>query len=269
MNLNETQVSLPITRYCNERLTSTKDNLVVEEPLEIVLDGNSYYVTMRSPGKELFLALGYCFSEGLIDSMADVLLTHHCRATAQNRIEITLDPKRKANKGLEIKAKLLSPSSRRDIGSKEIVEECYTKFPLRESSLCIPTFKIDEMIGIVETCQQIFAQTGGNHAAGIFNKECQLLAFAEDVGRHNALDKAMGRLVFDGKISEAMVVVVTSRLSYEMIQKTGHSRVQLLIGMSSATALAVAVANSMNMTLIGFAKKGGGNIYTVAERIIL
>jgi|GEM_PF-647133 len=269
VDLNKGQVTVPITRYRNGVVIPTDDILVVEEPLEIFLDGNPYYLTMRMPGNEMLLAIGYCFSEGIIDSIDDVLLVHYCREKAGNRIEITLDPKRRAAKGLEIKAKRLMTYSSCGICGKEIVEDLCTRLRPRDDSVSISAFQIDEMMGIVEKCQQIFAQTGGAHAAGIFNKDCQLLAFAEDVGRHNALDKAMGRLVFDDKMGEAVVVVVTSRLSYEMVQKTGRSGAQILIGMSSATSLAVELAKSINLTLIGFAKKGCGNVYTAAARIAL
>jgi len=267
--VNKGRVTLPITRYRNAVDVSTDDALVVEEPLEIFLNGNPYYLTMRTPGEEMFLALGYCFSEGVIDSMNDVSLVHYCGEENGNRIEITLDPKGQAAKGLEIKAKRLTTYSSCGICGKELVEDICTKLCLREDDVRISICQINDMIGNLEKCQQIFPQTGGTHAAGIFDKDCQLLAFAEDVGRHNALDKAMGKLVFNGKINEAMVAVMTSRLSYEIVQKTGRSGVQILVGMSSATSLAVELAKNINITLIGFAKKGWGNIYTTAKRIIL
>jgi len=266
--LNKGEVRVPIVRYRNGAVTPTDDVLVVEEPLEIFLNGNPYYLTMRIPGEEMFLALGYCFSEGVIDSMDDVGLVHFCTEETGNRIEITLDPKCHATKGLAIKGKPLMTYSSCGICGKELVEDLCTRLHPREDSFHIPALKIDEMINTVEKCQQIFAKTGGTHAAGVFNQDCKLLAFAEDVGRHNALDKAMGRLVFDDKISEAMIVVVTSRLSYEMVQKTGRSGAQILIGMSSATSLAVELAKNINLTLIGFSKQNCGNIYVAVERII-
>ena len=266
--MNKGEVNVPIVRYCNGGVTPTDDVLVVEEPLEIFLNGNPYYLTMRIPGEEMFLALGYCFSEGVIDSMDDVGLVHFCAEETGNRIEITLNPKCNATKGLTIKGKRSMTYSSCGICGKELVEELCTRLYPREDSFHIPALKIDEMINTVEKYQQIFAKTGGTHAAGIFNQDCNLLAFAEDVGRHNALDKAMGRLVFEGKIREAMIVVVTSRLSYEMVQKTGRSGAQILIGMSSATSLAVELAKNINLTLIGFSKKNCGNIYAAVERII-
>jgi len=268
VDLTKNPITFPVTRYRNEVLTIIDDGLVVEEPLEIFLDGNPYYLTMRMPGEEIFLALGYCFSEGIIDSMDDVLLVHYCGEETGNRIEMTLAPKGQAAKGVEIKEKPLMTYSSCGICGKELIEDLCTRLRPREATLRLSVFQIDEMIGNVEKCQQIFVQTGGSHAAGIFNKDGQLLAFAEDVGRHNALDKAMGRIIFDGKISEAMIVVVTSRLSYEMVQKTGRSSAQILVGLSSATSLAVELAKNINLTLIGFGKKGCGNVYTVAERII-
>jgi FdhD protein len=132
----------------------------------------------------------------------------------------------------------------------------------------VPISRIDDMMGEVERRQQIFGETGATHAAAIFNRDFELLAFSEDIGRHNALDKAMGRLVYEGKIAEAMIIAMTSRVSYEMVQKTGRSGAEIIIGISAATSLAIDLAKSFNLTLIGFTRKARCNVYTAAERIV-
>jgi FdhD protein len=149
-----------------------------------------------------------------------------------------------------------------------MVEDIYMKLNSREKSCSVPVSRIDDMMGEVEKRQQIFGETGATHAAAFFNRDFELLAFSEDIGRHNALDKAMGRLVYEDKIGEALAVAVTSRVSYEMVQKAGRSGAAILIGISTATSLAIDLAKSINLTLIGFARKGRCNVYTAAERII-
>jgi FdhD protein len=267
-DLRKSEATVAITRYKKEGMIETDDVVAIEEPLEIYIDGSPHYLTMRLPGEEMYLALGYCFSEGIIDSMDDVHIVHYCGEEAGNRVDITLDPKRKAAKGLTIKEKRLTTYSSCGICGKEMVEDICMSLRHRENSFVIPVFRIGKIIGIVKQRQQIFAKTGATHAAGIFNRDCELLAVSEDLGRHNALDKAIGRLVFEGKVGEAMIVVVTSRVSYEMIQKTGRSGAEILIGISPVTSLAVELAKKINLTLIGFARNGRSNVYTVAERIV-
>jgi len=259
---------LVIRRYQKEAISFFDDRVVVEEPLEIYVNGDPYYMTMRLPGQEMELALGYCFGEGIIDSMQDVLLVRYCEEGAGNRVEITLDQKRLAEKGLKIKGRVLPAYSSCGICGKEMVADICSRLERCDDSFRMPVSRIDDMIREAEARQLVFSQTGGTHATGIFDRDYELIAFAEDVGRHNAVDKAVGRLVAEGRIDEAMVVVATSRLTYEMVQKTGRSGAQVLVGISIATSLAIDLAARINLTLIGFARKGRGNVYTGSHRVI-
>lgn len=267
-DVRKAQAALSIRRYEREEISFLGDRVVIEEPLEIYVNGDPYYMTMRLPGQEMELALGYCFGEGIIDSMHDVLLVRHCEEEAGNRVEITLEEKRLAEKGVSIKGRVLPAYSSCGICGKEMVADICNRIDRCGDSFRMPVSRIDDMIGEVEARQLVFLQTGGTHATGIFNKNYELIAFAEDVGRHNALDKATGELVAQGRIGEAMVVVATSRLSYEMVQKTARSGAQVLVGVSIATSLAIDLAERVNLTLIGFARKGRGNVYSGSQRVI-
>ncbi len=123
------------------------------------------------------------------------------------------------------------------------------------------------MLRAVERCQEHFGKTGGTHAAGLFDRDMELFAFAEDIGRHNALDKAVGGVVLGGKIDDVMVVVLTSRLSYEMVFKAGRTSAEVLIGMSSPTSLGVELASRVDLTVLGFARQGRFNVYSGADRV--
>jgi FdhD protein len=126
--------------------------------------------------------------------------------------------------------------------------------------------KLQEML--VEG-QQIFRNTGGTHAAGIFDRHGTLLAHSEDIGRHNALDKAIGKILLARKTDEAKILILSSRLSYEMVTKAARLGIEIITGVSSVTSLAIDLAQSVEMTLIGFLREKRGNIYTCSERIIL
>ena len=266
--MQKAEAPLAIRRYEGEEMSLFDDKVVIEEPLEVYINGNPYYMTMRLPGEEMELALGYCFGEGIIDSTHDVLLIRYCEEGAGNRVEIMLDEKKLKEKGLELKGRVLPAYSSCGICGKEMVADICNRIESRDDSFKMPVSRIDEMIEEVKARQLVFSQTGGTHAAGIFDRNYELIAFAEDVGRHNALDKAMGTLIAESRIEKAMVVVATSRLSYEMVQKTGRSRAQVLVGISIATSLAIDLAKRINLTLIGFARKERGNVYTGSQRLV-
>jgi FdhD protein len=116
--------------------------------------------------------------------------------------------------------------------------------------------------------QQVFKDTGGTHAAGIFNREGTLLALSEDIGRHNALDKAIGKILLAHKAVEAKILILSSRLSYEMVSKAARLSIEVLTGVSSATSLAINLARSAEMTIVSFHRGQKGNIYSCPERIV-
>lgn len=259
--------SLPIVRFENKLVTQPDDVVPVEEPLEIFVDDEPYYVTMRLPGEELALAVGLCFTEGVIDSLDDTVGVNYCQDISSNRINVYLTPARKQLAGPKLKQKRTTAYSSCGICGKEIVEDIarvLDKIP-RTIQADFPT--LSRMQQIVKESQPIFSATGGTHAAGIFSAGGDLLALSEDVGRHNALDKAIGKVLFDRKMSEAAVVVLSSRLSYEMVQKSARLKVEIVAGASAPTALAVDLAKSVDLTLVGFLRSARCNVYSAPERM--
>lgn len=257
-----------IKRYESGVITEVADTVVTEEPLQICINGNPRCVAMYLPGEETELALGYCFTEGIIDSMDDVLHIGKDKNKEGNHIDITINEKRLLQEKHPITRDTLPSQTVCGIRRKETAAEIRRNPYCREDSCRIFSSQIDSMMRETENRQIIFGETGGTHATAVFGKNCELLSFAEDVGRHNALDKTLGKLISDGKIEEVTIIISTSRLSYKMVQKAGRSNAQVLVGMSIATSLAIDLARSINLTLIGFARNGRGNIYTGLQRII-
>ena len=266
MNRGETKHL--VTRYGSGGIVPVEDLISVEAPLEIFLDGKPFYMTMRLPGNEIALALGYCFSEGIINSSDDVLLTHYCEEGTGNRVYMTLDQERKDQAPFKAKERKTPAYSSCGICGKELIQEICSVLQTRELSFSLPVSKIDELINTVIKHQTYFKTTGATHAAAAFNKDLKILAISEDIGRHNAIDKTLGKLLLEHKIAEPAIIVTTSRISYEIVQKAARTGAEILIGISSATSLAVELANETNITLIGFARHSGGNIYTAVDRII-
>jgi FdhD protein len=262
-------LAIPIVRFENREVTAPEDVVPVEEPLEIFVDDEPYYVTMRLPGEELPLAAGLCFTEGVIDSLDDTLGVNYCEDISTNRINVYLTPARKQMVGAKLKQKKSTTYSSCGICGKEIVEDIARVLEKIPRTLRVEFSLLSRMQQIVKESQQVFAATGGTHAAGIFSARGDLLAFSEDVGRHNALDKAIGKVLFSRKTSEAAVVVLSSRLSYEMVQKSARLKVEIVAGASAPTALAVDLAKSVELTLVGFLRSARCNVYSFPERMLL
>jgi FdhD protein len=259
--------SLPIVRFENQQVTQPDDVVPVEEPLEIFVDDEPYYVTMRLPGEELPLAVGLCFTEGVIDSLDDTVGVNYCQDISTNRINVYLTPARKQLAGSKLKQKRATAYSSCGICGKEIVEDIARVLEKIPRTIRVDFPQLSRMQQVVKESQPVFSATGGTHAAGIFSAQGELLAFSEDVGRHNALDKAIGKVLFGRKTSEAAVVVLSSRLSYEMVQKSARLKVEIVAGASAPTALAVELAKSVELTLVGFLRSARCNVYSAPERM--
>lgn len=269
MEAKSNNINISVTRYKQGNACKTCDIAVIEEPLEIYLDGERYYLTMRTPGDEIFLALGYCFSQGIIASAGDVSRIDYCREQTGNKIEIQLQPGKKNEYEIIPKLKNLPAYSSCGICGQEMVEDSNLELLERDVTFFLDNNGINKMLDDLERAQELFKMTGGAHAAALFNRNTEMIAFAEDIGRHNAVDKALGKLVFAEKLKDVTVILLTSRLSFEMVQKAGRTGAEILIGMSTATSLGIELARKTNLTLIGFADRDRGNIYTGEERIKL
>ncbi len=246
MNVSQNQTMVV---YKNgERLTS-ESALIVEEPLSIRIEGQPYAVVMRTPGDEIAHAAGFCLAEGLIESPEHIVTIGFCSEASANVATVTLtgEQKKKVTDLLARKGFVSQTSC--GICGKELVKD------LHQFTIPVQTtlhLAVDEALRCADRlpdCQPVHKQTRSAHAAMIFDKNSVLLAAAEDVGRHNALDKTIGKILMDGRIKTAAFGVMSSRLSYELIQKAARAGLELMIGVSRPTSLAVDLARSVNMTL--------------------
>jgi FdhD protein len=233
------------------------DEVAVEEPMEIRVDGEPLVVTMRTPGNDEELALGFLYGEGLIDGPRRAGLTDDFAA---NIIEVhgplTRDP------GL----RNFYTTSSCGVCSKGALEEVAVHAPqarpgprLQRSLLA----SLPDRLG-----QPAFARTGGVHATGLFDDEGGLLIVREDVGRHNAMDKVVGRALLDGLLPlTGRALCVSGRLSFELVQKAAVAGAPILVGVGAPSSLAIELAADRGMTLAGFARRGSVNVYTGPDRI--
>ena len=257
------------SRFKDNALFAAEYNLAVEELLEIYIDDSPYAITMRMPGDDINLVTGFCFTEGIICSRDDLLSIRHCETVpGERRVLVYLDPKRSCNTvNLERRREYLSKSSCGLCGKSEAAE-IYSESPPVKTFHHVSLGDILTLKQFFETRQTIFQLTGSTHSASLFGLRRNLLAFAEDIGRHNAFDKVIGALVNEGKTREAFLAIVSSRLSFEMVQKAGVLGLEILAGLSAPTTMAVEMAGRLNITLIGFLRENSMSIYTHRDRIL-
>lgn len=253
---------------CKDGICRSDDHeLMQEEPLLIRVDGNPYSVVMRTPGDEIPHAAGFCLGEGLADSFDDFATLGFCRDLDPNVVEVRLKPERREKVPEILERRGFISQTSCGICGKEMIRDLFQILTPIEHDFRIGMDKIFWCTGKLEETQVYYSRTRGSHAAMIFGSRLNTLAFAEDVGRHNALDKAIGKLVLDGNLKDAVMVVLTSRISYELVQKSARARLPVMVGKSRPTALAVEMGRTLNMTLACSPKKSELILFSGEHRI--
>src|SRR5437016_881178 len=235
-----------------------RDQVAVEEPLEIRIGGAPVAVTMRTPGHDEELALGFCLSEGL--RPAAVRLPDDLAA---NTVEVDapgFDPARLQRS--------FYTSSSCGVCGKGALEAVAVEAPRVESELRVRADFVGSLPDRLRAAQAGFEVTGGLHATGLFSPAGELLCVREDVGRHNALDKVIGWAHQNGALPlSANVLCVSGRLSFELVQKSAVAGCPLLVAVGAPTSLAVELARDRGITLCGFVRSGNVNVYTEPWRL--
>jgi FdhD protein len=249
------------------RMTATvhhdgrRDEVAVEEPLEIRVDGAALTVTMRTPGHDEELALGFLLGEGLIDGPHAAGLTDDLAANiVEVRGPLLRDPG----------ARRFYTTSSCGVCGRGSLEEVAVHAPPLPPGPRVSRSLLAALPAHLR--QPAFGRTGGMHATGLFDAaggEPLLVLVREDVGRHNAMDKVVGRALLDGAIPfHGRILCVSGRLSFELVQKAAVAGAPILVGVGAPTSLAVALAADRGMTLAGFARGERVNVYTGAERVV-
>jgi FdhD protein len=235
-----------------------EDLVAVEEPLEIRVDGEPIAETMRTPGHDEELALGFLYGEGLIDGPRAAGLTDDL---ANNTIVVSGPLTR-----LPGARRFYTTSSCGVCGKGAIEEVAVASRPLPRGP-DVPRILIARLPDRLD--QPGFRHTGGLHATGLFDPAGNLLVVREDVGRHNAMDKVVGRALLDGQVPLGeRILCVSGRLSFELAQKAAVAGAPVLVGVGAPSSLAIALADERGITLCGFARGDRVNIYTHPQRVV-
>jgi FdhD protein len=244
-----------------EGLRRGPDELIVEEPLEIRLDGALVSTTMRTPGNDFELAAGFCFTEGLLDG-APVQTCRYCGTGSAVDTEFNVVSVETGGRAPVPTPRLGTTTSSCGLCGSTGIEELTERLPPLVDPL---GFALDVLAGIPERArraQPLFEATGAVHAAAAFGIDGDIVVLREDVGRHNAVDKVVGRLLLDGELPAGRLgLYVSGRASFEIIQKAWAAGFQAVVAVSAPSSLAVETARRANIFLAGFARGGSFNVY--------
>jgi FdhD protein len=262
-----TQVA--IRRYREGRMAAAPDKVAVEEPLEIRLRGEPFQVLMRLPGWEKELALGFLYTEGIVRDLAEVITVHFCGTGTDpmlppNAVDVRLTETALARRG---RRHLEVSYSSCGLCAKEAVSEICRKVPKIASPLTIPAPSLLTLMGRLQEAQTIYQATGGTHAVALASPDGQVFIHAEDVGRHNAMDKVIGRAVLTRQNLTGLVALLSGRISFEMVLKCVRAGIPILAAVSAPTSMALELAQELELTTVGFVRDQRLNIYTAPQRV--
>ncbi len=241
-------------------------DLIAEEPLAIRIEGKPYSVVMRTPGDELAHAAGFCLAEGIVDTLDD-LGDLACCDDDTNVVTVTLSESRRSLITDLLDRRGFISQTSCGICGKEIVKDLYQSIQPVDDNTRIDGQQALECLETLAGHQPLRQKTRASHAAALFSSDFQLLAAAEDVGRHNALDKAVGKLFLERRLEQATLAVLSSRISYELVQKAARARIPAILAVSRPTSLSVELADKLNMTLACLAPDDGLLIFCHEHRL--
>ncbi len=254
-------------KYEKGSASKVADPLTVERALQIDINGNSFTVVMQTPGNEMELARGLLFAEDVIKKNTAIQFEIKKKdGDIIQELNVLINEK-DIGKGYLNSRSLLSVSSCGICGKLELEDLKVEGDKIKEGD-SISTQEIFKFQEEMMDKQIEYHQTGGSHAAAVYNHEGKMLALREDIGRHNAIDKIIGKLIEEGNLTEAKVVSFSGRLSYEIVSKCFRAKIPIIIAVSAPSSLAIDFAKEYGMTLIAFCRNSRATCYANSWRII-
>jgi FdhD protein len=261
-----------VARFSGNGLEGARDRVACEEPLEIQLGAASLAVVMRTPGHDVELVTGFLVTERVVEALADVEAVRHCSETpdpaaADNVVRVTLRAGARVDLD-KLRRNLFASSSCGVCGKATLENALVTAKPLDDAAR-VPAAQLLGLPEQLRAAQPAFEETGGLHAAGLFDPAGRLLVAREDVGRHNAVDKVIGWAARAGRLPLAgCTLLVSGRASFEIVQKALAARVPIVAAVSAPSSLAVSLAEAGGIALVGFLRGRSFNVYGARGRIV-
>ena len=263
--------SYPIDRAGPSGLKADFDRVTIEEPLEIRAGGQTLGVTMRTPGHDFELAAGFLVAEGIVSRPEEILRIEHCREVRSPEEEgnvVVVRTTAPAASAVDRARRLTLTTSSCGLCGKGSIEALRVSFPRIPDGVAVDPAVLAALPDRLRREQAAFRETGGLHAAGIFSVAGELRVAREDVGRHNAVDKAIGALFLAGQVPlRDCLLLVSGRASFEIVQKALAAGIPVVAAVSAPSSLAVDLARDSGMTLVGFLRGADFNVYSGADRV--
>jgi FdhD protein len=266
-----------IRRWRRGRWETVADEVAAEEPLQISLDGSPLSVVMRTPGHDLELSLGLLWSERVLTNRAQVLEARISAESGESESRLAL--RADILESNQVDLHLAPGSGRRPVRAflqssacgvcgATTLESLALDFPVLPPGVVLAAELLVQLGERLALEQRLFRRTGGLHAAALFTPTGELLLLREDVGRHNAVDKVVGRALLAGLLpARDHLLVVSGRGGYEIVQKAVAAGIPMVAAVGAPSSLAVATARRFDLTLVGFLRGGGFNVYSSPERL--
>ncbi len=268
---------IEIRRWTAGQWSESPDMVATEEPLQLMLDGEPLSVVMRTPGDDIELCLGLMFAEGIVRTAKDVRVIRISAEAGEDAdavaVESVLVESNQVDVHLAGKARrkpersMLSSSACGVCGTV-LIEDLRRDLAVLPSGPAVDPALLPGLVDQLRSGQGIFDRTGGLHGAGLFTPDGELVYLREDIGRHNAVDKVVGRALLEGRLpARDSILVVSGRAGYEIVQKSITAGIPVLAAVGAPSSLAVALAREFNQTLVGFLKGDRFNVYSAPERL--
>jgi FdhD protein len=265
-----------VVRVRQDRRTTAADRVVVEEPLDIRIHGQPFATLMRTPGADPELAAGFLLSERVLRSADELGAIEHCRdgtdpdQPAENIVNVTLvsTSAKAVEDALAMRRHVVANSSCGVCGRVSIEKLRDDLQPISEGE-AVPAAIVAALPDTLRLAQRLFEESGGLHAAGLFDRTGRLTTSAEDVGRHNAVDKVIGRMLMADRVPlDDQLLFVSGRTSFEIVQKAWCAGIPVVAAVSAPSSLAITLAEEAGITLVGFVRDGGFNVYAHPRRTV-
>jgi FdhD protein len=266
-------LTAPVRRVEGEGSSAAQDLLAVEEPLEIRLSGRTVAITMRTPGNDFELAVGFLFTEGIVDGARRIESVRHVSTEGHGRQAgnvVAVELKAGVEIDFERLERHFYMTSSCGVCGKASIDALYAQGcpMIPRNTAMVRSETVHGLPDALREAQAVFDRTGGLHAAALFDASGKLLGLREDVGRHNAVDKLIGAEVLAGTPPlHDRLILVSGRASFELIQKTLMAGIPILAAVGAPSSLAVETARRFGMTLLGFVRNRRFNIYSGEWRI--
>ncbi len=263
---------IELVRYRGTDSATEGDVVAVEEPLEIRVEGRSVAVVMRTPGHDDELATGFLLSEGVVTRGEDIFEISQCPSQSDSDLEkgniVDVLLRDSASVDFDRLSRHVFSASSCGICGKATIDALFENFPRVSSTETFSSEMIMTLPDRLRAAQRTFEQTGGLHASAVFDSQGEMLVLREDVGRHNALDKVIGHALLNDRLPlKDSLLMLSGRISFELMQKALAAGISLVAGISAPSSLAVDFARESGQVLVGFLRDQGMNVYANADRV--